>query len=125
MGSGKVIVFRVEHKETNDGPYQGTNAIMDDPALRHTFDHPTPNNDGIDPNWWMWHADDSWLCGFNGYKQFAKWFYKNSSNKNLRERGFVLRRYQVPKEEIKFGRMQVVFNRQCAKLVGEQPVKVY
>lgn len=117
-----IKVYRVVHKDTNEGPYRGS--ISGHPRVRSYGGltgkpdaHPTPWCENIK-------LDGSDVCGFRSIKQFKKWFLKED-RKHLVIKGFVLRKFKIEKKFVKYGDKQVVFRKSKARKIEEfNPLKV-
>lgn len=103
-----MLVYRIEHSETNDGPYNGENCIDFD----HYYgdDHPSPDNDGLD-------MYDYHKCGFKSKKQLHKWFNKEEIEK-LHYYGFIMAIYNTPKGCTQISDNQLIFDTEYAHRIS-------
>lgn len=109
-----MFVYRVEHSETGDGPYQGVHA-NDDLADAHRGDltHPSPGfDDGINGHDWR-----GKVCGFTSIDGFKKWFVR--WRKRLAGEGFVLSVYEVDSHRVIRGSHQAMFPKELASRVRQ------
>ena len=95
----------MEHKETRIGPYQQVSGtpLYEMCGQHAAMHHPTPYNDGIETMTW----DE--YCGFVSREAIDKWFHGWKTK--LHKHGYHIAVYEVPFELVKFGRLQVVFDR--------------
>lgn len=104
--SRKIKVYRVEHKETGEGPYRAWDNTQPELAMCYAhaeLGHPPPTHDGIET---MERTD---YCGFASREALDKWFHGWKTK--LHKWGYHITVYDVPLELVKFGRTQVVFER--------------
>ena len=104
-----VPVYRVEHRKTGFGPYYITEHRCGAIARHLSSDlsnHPMPDEDGLG------RVESCELCGFRSIAQMQLWFKGAFYDIKLFNR--VIRRYLVPKEYVRYGRHQVVFNKYYA-----------
>jgi hypothetical protein len=111
-----VDVYRVEHRFDLVGPYNGPEAygMLGAMTFAHTnATHPSPNVDAI-------------LCqhlaeinkrhfGFASLEDFYLWF--EGWGYDLREAGYVLRRFQARRQDVLLGARQCVFYRAAATVL--------
>lgn len=110
-----MIVYRLEHKTSGDGPYRHDYDRSwrkgDHAFLKRT---PIPQLDILE-----WEFIElgvaKYRFGFKSLKQLSKWFLKTEL-KELKKRGFVIRKYEVDKEHVLFGSKQVAFLKRKAVL---------
>lgn len=123
--SDTVILYRIEHKETNVGPFQTR-----DPFLQKMADFlsmpynlrqfPSQWDDGIVLSSVPWF----WVFGCEDLTTLMKWVSLGSTFEEntqiylaLQERGFVIRRFLVPDTDCRRSRsgMQTIFNADDAR----------
>jgi len=108
-----MIVYRVEHKKTNEGPYTGkiVSTKLTYENSRHQDNH--HKNIYTDPflceSW-----DSDFYCGFKTIKQFKRWF-SNLDRVSLHLLGFILSKYEIDINMVIFGETQIGFIKQKAK----------
>lgn len=103
---GTVRVWRVEHREervilvpkARRGPYAGQHDLQ----VAHNNDsHPSPCDDiGATPDW-------RYLYGCASRSQLRNWF--RGWLPTLRGRGYIVATYDVPSEDVLYGKRQVAF----------------
>lgn len=98
-----LTIYRVEHIETKEGPYR----INDDWSWmveNHSEDsgRPSPWTDELNG------ITAEEYCGFLYLNDLHTWF-TGQELKNLANRGFGVREYEVPACDIRLGSKQVVF----------------
>lgn len=106
-----VLVYRCESISNR---FEGGNRF----TASEWFYKPTPTQDGIDYNIIQTkYKNDKWYCGCSDLKQFFKWWPKSKlkHNKKHNNRVVILR---VPKDDVTYGKTQVIFKRHKAKIVG-------
>lgn len=118
--SESVFLYRIEHKETNVGPFQTTDAFLQKMAafLSLPFNlktYPSPWDDGIVlssvPWFWVFGSPDlstlmKWVSVGANYEENAQIYA------HLQELGFVIRKFLVEEGDYRVSRsgMQVIFN---------------
>lgn len=110
-----MTVYRVENKE-GKGPYCGSSYFDWQTEIYNSHRNPSPIDDGI------WDSDDyfdntayysRYYYGFKSMEQYINWF--NIENRlELLEKGYVLRRYEVPDEWVVEGYKHLAFNMKYA-----------
>lgn len=70
---------------------------------------PSPDNDGIG-------TYDHEVCGCSSLKQFSKWWPKGKWVTTRRHNSYLI--FDVPKEYVRKGKHQVVFEREHASIIG-------
>lgn len=106
------IVFRVEHHQTKNGPYNSNGGISGEEKGHR----PMPWNDGIDSR--LFHH----RFGFANIRQFQIWFQEKPDIVRMQSRGFMLSVYKVHGKAIKKGQRQLTFSLQRAKLIAQVPL---
>jgi hypothetical protein len=112
------LIYRVEDEE-GKGPYMGSYDVDEWTEGSHVGDHhPTPMSDGIE----FWkvrdqHGNNNILCGFRDMDQLRKWFTCRELT-NLYDMGLRVKVYQVNRDYIWHGNMQVVYHKEWAECVG-------
>lgn len=110
-----MLVYRVEHETLRCGPYNFVpleNKVgWGDPRVQAmstsvfadvtTHGHPTPDRDGIQ-------IDQENVCGFESIEQLYDWFSDESIHA-MRDAGYVLHVYSVPRRSVRRGGHQVMF----------------
>lgn len=107
-------VYRWEN-ENGRGPYIGGNLRLGNILRRRHNDrkyYPNPSHDGLG---YIYPAE---VCGFRSLRQMHKWFSPDDIRLLMRY-GYKLVVYDVDEENIRFGRKQIVFNKEEAKPVRE------
>lgn len=104
-------VFRVEHKERGEGPYNGPYVAGGCGYAVGT--HPTPKEDGIP------YIRPNEHCAFGSPAQMRRWFTV-ANRKALHSVGYQLAVYAVPDLFVRRGRKQVVFNKEAAKRIASR-----
>lgn len=102
-----MIVYRVEHKETGEGPYRGLHNIKAIYTAHNDDAHPTIWEDVWDSREVMVALIDlgEALCGFRSLKDLRKWF--KGFLRLLKKHDFVIRAYET--ETYAVGKKQVYF----------------
>lgn len=123
MSSGEdlVKVYRVEHAETRTGPYNTWGTTIEDMVQDHAnslSEHPGPCDDGLEDV-------DSFVhfFGFEKPEHLTDWF-EEKYLKILHQEGFVRSTYAVKKRYVLFGGRQLVFEKDYAELVKEEPLVI-
>lgn len=101
-----MYVYRIECN-AGLGPYQGQ--VAEYPRHWDEY-HPAPQDDGI-PREIVCSGEYSY--GFKSKTQLVNWFTKKDL-KRFEEQGFYVMRYEVPKENVSFGRSQLCFKKDTA-----------
>ncbi len=105
-------VYRIEHRESGDGPYRHFPQEYEVLDVLELHQHnksrwPGPKDDGL-----AGPADDDELYGFKSMAQLEEWFDEGTLDV-LREHGFVLKEYET--DQVEYGNKQVLFTRRTAK----------
>lgn len=93
------------------GPYVGhqwhPGCLIDEMGWAHTDRlHPCPYADSYqDPDPYWFHMGD-WLCGFESIHRLNEWF--DGWFGRIMQCGFVVREYEIPREDLHIGRCQTV-----------------
>lgn len=107
-----MYIYRIEHKDTERGPYNSETSFQNDPrlyriGLAHTDDdHPS-----------MWidctyvykngHSHSDYYCGFSTIDQMVQWF--DQWFDALHNNGFKLVMYRIAKNYTIAGKRQTIF----------------
>lgn len=107
-----MLVHRIEHMETGQGPFSSGGAIVH--SCPHTGHSPglmpMPNNDGIE------HVDDDDYFGFTSLDDLRRVFGPYQCSQGAVD-GFAYVVYEVEPSKVKVGRSQCCFKRADAKEV--------
>lgn len=101
-----MLVYRIEDRY-GEGPYRA-DANYDLVIAHGSNSYPTPYQDGII-------REKADFCATSSMEGLHSWFIGWIDK--LKERGYFISTYKVPKSKVKFGQKQVVFDRRYAKLV--------
>lgn len=123
-----VKVYRVEEKDTGDGPYTVSFSWQ---TREHCYpDHPPPQEEPKILRWMekrgfsdMWGCID-YHCGFESIEKLRQWF-SLAELENLQERDFVIRAYYAPLDLIVIGDKQVIFNKGESVEVDELEIEQF
>jgi hypothetical protein len=107
------LIYRWEHPQTEHGPFY--HDCADPPGYRIAALVDMPSSDNDIPNY-----HDLLACGMTA-KQWAnvKRRFRVEDYAKLYNAGFKLRKLRTSTDQIQFGRTQVGFIRETAKVVGE------
>lgn len=95
--------------------YEVTNNFQD-----HSV-HPTPLQEfGIEMDCWP-----ELFCGFANLKQYNDWLFNPYWRRAFAAKGVKLVTYKVPRDEVRFGRKQILFNKSMATKLKEEPLSNY
>jgi len=121
-----VIVYRVEHKEDNGGPYR-SDRFLEKMEDVHSTDkrasHPTRSDDfrqHLEDGVMTAEEFDTCVCGFLSFALFSRWF--KGFKRELKRAGFVLRLFETGHVFVGESERQIMFDREKAKLIGEKSV---
>jgi hypothetical protein len=102
-----MYILRIEHKKKIDktsghfaGAFMyGSRALTlyneKNKSIHCPSDHPNPHEDGIK------YIDANFVCGFINKEQLLLWFPLQEGRAEMKEGGFVLRKYKVDGRKIK------------------------
>ena len=121
-------VYRIEHKETHEGPYNTDNASIDPTYQKHLSKYAL--GDALNYTQCSKYHPGMWYdltklrgfstcehyCGFESIEQLFAWFNENSTD-IMRGFGFQLSIYKIAKKYVTYGTYQVGFIKDKAKLV--------
>lgn len=130
-----VTVYRIEHIENGNGPYNNSKFDMAD--YHDSMDqirHPTINNDSLlNYNWrnlrysraahYGWFED--WYFAFSSIEQMRAWFYQDEWLELLDDHGFVLREYEVEDMYFLQGNAQCMLKKEKALCFNEERLTKY
>lgn len=105
-------VYRMEHPIDNLGPYNSQFATEETSELlieQSSDTRPMAWRDGIDEDYY---TSDDIVFGFKSLTQLRTWF--SDALNTLTTAGFRIVKYFVPKNAVKYGGHQVVFNRRMS-----------
>lgn len=95
--------------------YEVTNNFQD-----HSV-HPTPLQEfGIEMDCWP-----ELFCGFSNLDQYRNWLFNPYWRRAFDAKGVKLVTYKVPRDEVRFGRKQILFNKSLATKIKEEPLSNY
>lgn len=115
-----MLVFRVEHVSTKEGPYLTGGAVD---SLMADYDlgplrHPEPDYDGLEGA-----KINGFVFGFANPDQLEAWFPRPLRQRMERVSDrFRVSAYEVPPDQVQQGRSQVTFYRGYRKPLFELPV---
>lgn len=113
-----MIVYRIEHPETNRGPYHGQGfggplSFLCD-AHDGDADHPTPQWDGID------NFTSNHVCGFKSLSDLKLWF--KGYLPEIFHHGWKVYRINIPEKRILFGEKQIAFEKEY--IISQRIVRI-
>lgn len=83
--------------------------------------HPSPSVEfSIELDMWP-----EFMSAFANVEQYRKWVFNPYWRRAFAERGVKMVTYKVQRDEVKFGRTQVLFNKHFAKKIKEEPLSQY
>jgi hypothetical protein len=83
--------------------------------------HPNPCQEfGLEMDYWP-----ELFCGFSNLDQYRNWLFNPYWRRAFAERGVKMVTYKVPREEVKFGRKQILFNKSMATKIKEESLSNY
>lgn len=102
-----MIIYRCESIDC----YDHKEKLHDHPYTKRKFwgNLPSPDKEGID-------IYDHEVCGCSSLKQFSKWWPKGKWVTTRKHNSYLI--FDVPKEYVRKGKHQVVFEREHATVIG-------
>jgi hypothetical protein len=83
--------------------------------------HPNPCQEfGIELDYWQ-----ELFCGFANLEQYRNWLFNPYWRRSFAERGVKMVTYKVPRDEVRFGRKQILFNKSMATKIKEESLSNY
>jgi hypothetical protein len=83
--------------------------------------HPTPLQEfGLEMDLWQ-----EFFCGFSNLQQYSNWLFNPHWRRSFAAHGVKMVTYKVPRDEVKFGRKQILFNKSMATKIKEEPLSNY
>lgn len=117
-----VLIYRIEHPESGEGPYAGGDVCWGD-HFPGSERHPSPEDDsGLEDFWLRLGFDErrEWSFSFSSIAQLRAWFYQDSWLQAMHEAGFKLTVWEVEPGGWQLGHAQAIFRKADARKIREQ-----
>lgn len=117
----RLKVYRVEHKDAAEGPFGNGGIVFYSGTAVEDDEHPYHGDDPYQEDIAFTEADVFGCCSLDEMRQ---WF-KDKYVWDLADQDYVLRVFEVPVSDVKFGYTQCAFPRWLrAEMIEEHPVTV-
>jgi len=117
-----MIVYRVEHRDSKKGPWSHDDwHVARAGFVSKEYWHGSLPGPYADPSLGRLFKNRH-LCGVESVEKLVRWF-PSKVRRQMHERGFVMRVFDVETRALAVGRWQVTFPRKRATLLGELPLR--